>query len=65
MDDVDQAIEHRLAGGSHYHHRGCIHNLPPAEQIAMRGYTEEKWLAIIGPLPEQITPNDWHEGGGT
>jgi hypothetical protein len=59
MDDVDRAIEHRLSGGKHYHHKGCIHNLPPADQIAMRGWTEEKWLAIIGSLPEQIAPDQW------
>lgn len=59
--DVERAIEHRLAGGAHYHHKGCIHNLPPEEQIAVRGWTVEKWLAIIGPLPQQITSEQWEE----
>jgi hypothetical protein len=59
MSEIDAAIEHRLAGGEHYHHRGCIHNMPPEEQVAMRGWTVEKWLAIVGPLPQQITSADW------
>ena len=64
MNEVDRAIGHRLSGNAHYHHQGCIHNLPPEEQVAMRGYTAEKWLAIIGPLPQQITPSEWvkHDG---
>lgn len=65
-DSVDRAIQHRLSGGAHYHHQGCIHNLPPEEQVAMRGWTVEKWLAIIGPLPKQITAADWAaENGNT
>lgn len=32
MDEVDRAIKHRLSGGGHYHHEGCVHNLPPEEQ---------------------------------
>jgi hypothetical protein len=58
-DAIDTALEHRLAGGAHYHHRHCVHNMPPAEQVAMRGWTVEKWLAIIGPLPARITPDEW------
>ena len=46
-------------GGRHLHHRDCIHNLPPAEQVAMRGKTVEWWTKVIGPLPEQITPDQW------
>ena len=46
-------------GGQHLHHRDCIHNLPPAEQIAMRGKTVEWWKKVIGSLPTQITPDDW------
>jgi hypothetical protein len=56
---ADRAIAHRLAGGEHYHHKDCIHNLPPETQVSMRGYTVEKWLAIIGPLPVQITSEQW------
>jgi hypothetical protein len=46
-------------GGKHLHHRNCIHNLPPEEQIAMRCWTVEKWLTIMGSMPEQITPEQW------
>ncbi|MFE2973318.1 hypothetical protein [Streptomyces sp. NPDC059258] len=46
-------------GGRHLHHRDCIHNLPPERQVAMRGKTTEWWTRIIGPLPEQITPDQW------
>ncbi|MGV8064572.1 hypothetical protein PJP13_24215 [Mycobacterium kansasii] len=65
MDEVDRAIEHRLAGGEHFHHKGCIHNLPPGEQVAMHGWTVEKWLAIIGSMPVQITPDDWQQQIGS
>lgn len=55
-----KVLRHREQnGGGHLHHRNCIHNLPPEEQVAMRSYTVEKWLAIIGPLPKQITPDQW------
>lgn len=30
----------------------------------MRGWTVEKWLAIIGPLPVQITPEQWVSKSG-
>lgn len=46
-------------GGRHLHHRDCIHNLPPEEQIAVRGRTVEWWTKVIGALPEQITPDQW------
>jgi hypothetical protein len=49
----------RKRGGRHLHHRDCIHNLPPVEQVAMRGKTVEWWTAFVGPLPEQITPDQW------
>ena len=45
----------------HRHHCDCIHNLPPEEQVAMRGRTVEWWTKVIGPLPEQITPEQWEE----
>lgn len=46
-------------GGRHLHHRDCIHNLPPEQQLAMRGKTVEWWTSLVGPLPEQITPDQW------
>ena len=46
-------------GGKHLHHRECIHNLAPAEQVRLRGKTVEWWQRVIGPLPEQITPQQW------
>lgn len=46
-------------GGRHLHHRDCIHNFPPEEQVAMRGKTVEWWTQVIGPLPEQITSEQW------
>ena len=46
-------------GWRHLHHSACIHNLPPAEQVEMRGKTVEWWTKVIGPLPEQITPERW------
>lgn len=46
-------------GGRHLHHSACIHNLPPEKQVTMRGKTVEWWTRIIGPLPEQITPEQW------
>lgn len=45
--------------GKHLHHSACIHNLPPEEQIALRGRTVEWWMRVIGPLPGQITPDQW------
>lgn len=53
-------MDHRdKHGGRHLHHRNCVHNLPPEEQVAMRGNTVEWWTTVIGPLPEQITPDQW------
>lgn len=46
-------------GGRHLHHRDCIHNLPPERQLALYGRTAEWWTKVIGPLPEQITPDQW------
>lgn len=46
-------------GGRHLHHRNCIHNLPPEEQVALRGKSIEWWMAIVGSMPVQITPDDW------
>lgn len=40
MSELEQkiatALEHRLANGRHLHHRDCIHNLPPEQQIDLR-----------------------------
>lgn len=46
-------------GGRHLHHVACIHNLPPEEQVRVRGRSVEWWTKVIGSLPEQITPDDW------
>jgi hypothetical protein len=54
------ALRKRAANGwRHLHHRDCIHNLPPEEQVAMRGRSVEWWTKVIGPLPEQITSDQW------
>jgi hypothetical protein len=54
-----KALRHRARHGRHLHHRDCIHNLPPEEQVRARGRSVEWWLQVIGPLPEQITPEQW------
>ena len=64
MNDMTDLIAGALRrraenGGRHLHHSGCIHNLPPEKQVAMRGKTVEWWTRVIGPLPEQITPDQW------
>jgi hypothetical protein len=46
-------------GGKHLHHRDCIHNLPPEQQVALRGKTVDWWTRVIGALPTQITPDQW------
>ncbi|MFG3585107.1 hypothetical protein [Streptomyces sp. NPDC047990] len=46
-------------GGRHLHHRECIHNLPPEQQVSMRGKTIDWWTKVVGVLPEQITPDQW------
>jgi len=57
---IQAALRKRAKNGErHLHHRDCIHNLPSEEQIAMRGKTVEWWLAMVGTLPEQITPDQW------
>lgn len=55
------ALNRRFANGRHLHHKDCIHNLPPEEQIAVRGRSVEWWMAIVGSMPEQITPDQWEE----
>jgi hypothetical protein len=52
-------LRHRAATGRHAHHQHCIHNLTPVEQVEIRGKTVEWWTKLVGPLPEQITPDDW------
>jgi hypothetical protein len=58
-DLILTALNHRLNSGRHLHHRDCIHNLTPLEQVAMRGRSVERWLEIHGSLPEQITSEQW------
>ncbi|EME53750.1 hypothetical protein G352_23961 [Rhodococcus ruber BKS 20-38] len=54
------ALRKRAAqGGRHLHHRDCVHNLPPEEQIAIRGKNVEWRMAMVGSMPEQITPDQW------
>lgn len=53
-------LRHREENGHlHLHHRDCIHNLPPEEQIRVRGKTVEWWMKIVGQMPKQITPEQW------
>lgn len=59
LAEVILAALARWERGSHLHHSACIHNLPPEEQLAMRGRTVEWWTTVVGPLPEQITPDQW------
>lgn len=54
-------VQARLRGEAHHHHKDCIHNLPPDEQIALRGRTREWWKGMGLPEPVQITPDDWEE----
>ena len=56
---ADPHVQARLAGGPHRHHRGCIHNLSPDEQITARGRTRQWWQAMGLPIPVQITPEEW------
>lgn len=53
------ALNRRAQDGRHLHSSACIHNLPPEEQIEVRGKTVEWWTTCVGPLPEQITPDQW------
>lgn len=57
---IASALRKRAENGEkHLHHSACIHNLSPEEQVAMRGKTVEWWTRVIGPLLEQITPEQW------
>lgn len=58
-DMIGAALRRRAETGRHLHHSGCIHNMPPEEQVEMRGKTVEWWTNWIGDLPEQITPDQW------
>lgn len=59
-DLIASALRKRAAnGGRHLHHSACVHNMAPAEQVRLRGKTVEWWERVIGPLPEQITPEQW------
>lgn len=59
LADVFTIFRKRDENGGHLHHRDCIHNLPPEQQVELRGKTVDWWLTVIGPLPEQITPAEW------
>ncbi|WP_288336896.1 hypothetical protein [uncultured Gordonia sp.] len=58
-DAIMAAMSHRMKHGRHLHHRNCIHNLPPEEQVAMRGKSVDWWMTVVGRMPEQITPEQW------
>jgi len=59
-DVIAAALRKRAEnGGRHLHHGECIHNLPPEDQVAMRGKTVDWWTRVVGSLPEQITPDQW------
>ncbi len=53
------ALNQRAEHGRHLHHSACIHNLAPERQVEIRGRTVEWWEQVIGPLPVQITPDQW------
>lgn len=53
------ALSHQMAAGGHRHHKSCIHNMTPEEQVTARGRTVEYWLKMHGSLPRQITPDEW------
>jgi hypothetical protein len=55
----DRRVARRLSGEPHRHHSGCIHNLTPDEQIAIRGRTRAWWDAMGLAEPVQITPDEW------
>lgn len=57
--DMVKVLQHRARHGRHLHHRDCIHNLPPDEQVLLRGKTVDWWMAYIGHMPAQITPDQW------
>lgn len=63
-DDMESLIGAALTrrfenGGRHLHSSSCIHNLPPEEQVALRGKTVEWWMTVVGSMPEQITREQW------
>ena len=59
---VTAAFRRRLQNdGRHLHSSSCIHNLPPEDQIEMRGKTIDWWMKVIGRMPEQITEADWEQ----
>lgn len=64
VDDIlkNDRVQRRLAGEPHQHHSECIHNLTPDEQIALRGWTRERWVAMGLEIPSQITPDEWVTG---
>ncbi len=56
---VAWAFKQRAEHGRHLHHSACIHNLPPVEQVEVRGKTVEWWVQMVGTMPVQITPDQW------
>ena len=55
----DSRVQTRLRGEPHRHHKDCIHNLTPDEQIAIHGRTRDWWERMGLPEPAQITPDEW------
>lgn len=53
------ALRLREKHGRHMHHAECIHNMPPIEQVEMRGKTVGWWMTVVGSMPVQITPDEW------
>lgn len=66
-DDIQrEAVAYRIDQDSkptHRHHRDCIHNLSPEEQIALRGRTVEWWTNVGASWPKQITKAHWDYPG--
>ena len=62
-DDIErEAVAYRIdrdSAPNHRHHRECIHNLTPEDQIAARGRSVEWWRSVGAEWPKQIQPGHW------